>query len=98
MSCVSVLGLIGQESLTVTYSDFTKELRSLLDAAGFIASSYSGHSFRRGGATYLYSLGADPLLIQASGDCATDCFTRYIFLSLEQRLTAQEKMARRERF
>ena len=82
----------------ITYDGFTKELRRLLNAAGFKASSYSGHSFRRGGATYLYSLGADPLLIQASGDWKTDCFHRYVFLSLEQRLEAQEKMASNTRF
>ena len=52
----------------VTYSGFTKELRRLLDAAGYTATSYAGHSFRCGGATYLYSLGADALIIQASGD------------------------------
>ena len=77
----------------VTYDGFTKELRRLLNAAGFKANSYSGHSFRRGAATHLYSLGADPLLIQASGDWKTDCFHRYVFLSLDQRLQAQEKMA-----
>lgn len=82
----------------VTYDGFTKELRRLLNAAGINASSFSGHSFRRGGATYLYSLGADPLLIQASGDWATDCFTRYVFLSLDQRLQAQEKMAYNQHF
>ena len=82
----------------VTYDGFTKELRRLLNAAGINASSFSGHSFRRGGATYLYSLGADPLLIQASGDWATDCFTRYVFLSLDQRLQAQEKMAFNQHF
>ena len=38
------------------------------------ASSFSVHSFRRGGASYLYSLGADPLLIQATGDWKTDCY------------------------
>lgn len=77
----------------ITYDGFTKELRRLLNAAGYKASSYSGHSFRRGAATHLYSLGADSLLIQASGDWRTDCFQRYIFLSLEQRLQAQQKMA-----
>ena len=82
----------------VTYDGFTKELRRLLNAAGFKANSYSGHSFRRGGSTYLYSLGADPLLIQASGDWKTDCFTRYVFLSLDQRLHAQEMMAYNTRF
>ena len=82
----------------VTYDGFTKTLRSLLDAAGYKASSYSGHSFRRGGCSHLYSLGADPLLLQAMGDWKTDCFTRYIFLSLDQRLAAQEKMAFNTRF
>ena len=77
----------------VTYEGFTKTLRRLLDAAGLNASSYSGHSFRRGGASHLYSLGADSILIQATGDWQTDCFTRYVFLSLDQRLQAQERMA-----
>ena len=77
----------------ITYTGFTKELRRLLDAAGYKSSSYSGHSFRRGGATHLYSLGADPLIIQASGDWASDCYTRYVCLSLDQRLKAQQMMA-----
>ena len=84
--------------MCVTYAKFTKDLRSLLDKAGFRAKSYSGHSFRRGGATFLYRLGADPLLIQASGDWASDCFQRYVFLSLDQRLEAQLKMARKQHF
>ena len=50
---------------TVTYTKFTQDLRKLLDKAGYRAKSYSGHSFRRGGASHLYSQGADPLLIQA---------------------------------
>ena len=52
----------------VTYDKFTTDLRKLLDKAGYRSRSYSGHSLRRGGATYLYKLGADPILIQASGD------------------------------
>ena len=77
----------------VTYDGFTKTLRRLLDAAGIKSSSYSGHSFRRGGASFLYSLGADPLLIQATGDWQSDCYAKYVFLSLDQRLEAQFKMA-----
>ena len=84
--------------MCVTYAKFTKDLRDLLDKSGFRAKSYSGHSFRRGGATYLYRLGADPLLIQASGDWASDCYQRYVFLSLDQRLTAQLKMANKQSF
>ena len=77
----------------VTYDGFTKTLRKLLDAAGIESSKYSGHSFRRGGASLLYSLKADPLLIQATGDWVTDTFSKYIFLSLDQRWEAQFKMA-----
>ena len=77
----------------VTYDGFTKTLRRLLDAAGIKSSSFSGHSFRRGGASFLYSLGADPLLIQATGDWQSDCYAKYVFLSFDQRLEAQFKMA-----
>ena len=82
----------------ITYDGFTKELRKLLNLAGLKADSFSGHSFRRGGATYLYRLGADPLLIQASGDWATDCYTRYVFLTLDQRFHAQKMMTHNTRF
>ena len=82
----------------VTYAKFTTDLRKLLDKAGFRSKSYSGHSFRRGGATYLYRLNADPLLIQASGDWKSDCYQRYVFLSFEQRLEAQVKMSTGSRF
>ena len=77
----------------VSHDKFTVYLRKLLDTAGYRSKSYSGHSLRRGGATYLYRLGADPVLIQATGDWQSDCYQRYIFLSLEQRLAAQVKMA-----
>ena len=82
----------------VTYDKFTGSLKKLLDAAGYRSRSYSGHSLRRGGASYLYRLGADPLLIQATGDWQSDCYKRYIFLSLEQRLAAQIKMATATKF
>jgi integrase len=82
----------------ITYDGFTKELKRLLNLAGLKADSYSGHSFRRGGATYLYRLGADPVLIQASGDWATDCYTRYVFLTLDQRYHAQLMMTNSTRF
>ena len=82
----------------ISYDGFTKELKRLLNLAGLRADSYSGHSFRRGGATYLYRLGADPLLIQASGDWASDCYTRYVFLTLDQRYHAQKMMTLNTRF
>ena len=90
---LQVINIEHNQVKCVTYDGFTKELKRLINTAGFKANSYSGHIFRRGGSTYLYCLGADPLLIQASGDWKTDCFTRYVFLSLDQRLHALEMMA-----
>ena len=83
---------------SITYDKFTKDLRNLLDMSGYRSKSYSGHSLRRGGASYLYRLGADPLLIKAMGDWQSDCYQLYIHLSLEQRLAAQTKMATASEF
>ena len=77
----------------VSYTTFTTRLKSLLSASGTDPRHYSGHSFRRGGATYLHSLGATPLEIQACGDWQTLVFTRYLHLSLEERWRSQQLMA-----
>ena len=77
----------------ITYTSFTTRLKSLLLAAGIDPKLYSGHSFRRGGATYLHSLGATPLEIQASGDWQTMVFTGYLHLSLEDRWKSQQLIA-----
>ena len=81
------------KSKFVSYTSFTTRLKSLLLAAGVDPAKYSGHSFRRGGATFLHSLGATPLEIQASGDWKTMVFTRYLHLSLEDRWRSQQLMA-----
>ena len=77
----------------VSYKTFTTRLKSLLLASGTDPSKYSGHSFRRGGATFLHSLGASPLEIQSCGNWQTLVFTRYLHLSLEERWKSQQLMA-----
>ena len=79
----------------VNYSTFTCRLKVLLKKAGLDADLFSGHSFRRGGATFLHSCGGTALMIQASGDWSSQCFTRYIYLSEGERLHSQHLMARR---
>ena len=76
----------------VTYGSFTKRLKQLLDAAGYTPELFSGHSLRRGGATFLFLLGCDPLLIQATGDWKSSCFLMYLGMSFEQRWKAQSMM------
>jgi integrase len=77
----------------VTYRSFTAKLKSLLSKAGFSPEKFSGHSLRRGGATFLHSCGASILQIQACGDWQSSVWTRYIYISLEQRLLSQHLMA-----
>ena len=77
----------------ITYTGFTTSLKQLLKKAGYDPSLYSGHSFRRGGATLLYRLGASILQIQASGDWSSQCFARYLHVSEEERLKVQTLVA-----
>ena len=76
----------------ITYTHFTSKLKELLDLAGYSPELYSGHSMRRGGATLLFQLGCNPMVIQAAGDWRSDQFLKYCGLSLEQRLYAQRLM------
>ena len=77
----------------ITYSGFTTQLKKLLSEAGYNPTLYSGHSFRRGGATYLFKLGASILQIQASGDWASQCFVKYLYITEDERLTVQKLMS-----
>ena len=79
----------------ITYTSFTSRLKALLKKTGLNPDLYSGHSFRRGGATFLHSCGGTALMIQASGDWSSQCFTRYIYLSEGERLHSQYLMASR---
>lgn len=74
----------------INYRVFTERLKQLLVLAGLDPSLYSGHSFRRGGASYLYSIGGSTLMVQVLGDWASQIFTRYLYLSVEDRHAAQE--------
>ena len=76
----------------VTYMYFTKKLKSLLQLSGYSPDLYSGHSMRRGGATLLFQLNCDPLIIQALGDWSSDQYLKYLGLSFDQRFTAQKLM------
>ena len=73
----------------VTYSSFTSRLKHLLKVSGYNPELYSGHSFRRGGATFLHNCGGTVLMVQAAGDWSSQCFTRYLFLSEFERMKAQ---------
>lgn len=80
------------ETSFVTHRSFTEKLKSLLSRAGLDPALFSGHSFRRGGASYLFSIGGSTLMVQVLGQWSSQIFTRYLYLSLEDRLSAQNLM------
>ena len=77
----------------ITYDMFTRRLKQLLSTSGLNPDLYSGHSFRRGGASFLFSAGATQLMVQVLGDWSSMVYTRYLFLSAEDRMKAQQLMA-----
>ena len=78
----------------VSHKVFTQRLKKLLSQSGFNPEKFSGHSLRRGGATYLYQCGASVLEIQACGDWASSVFTRYLFIGVEERMESQRLMTK----
>ena len=77
----------------VTYSSFTSYLKLLLRQIGLDPDRWTGHSFRRGGASLLYRLGLDPVTIQACGDWKTDTFLKYLEVNFDRLWFAQRTMA-----
>ena len=77
------------KSQFITYSKFKQRLKTLLILSGLNPDLFSGHSFRRGGASFLHSCGGSALMVQSSGDWSSQCFTRYLHLSESERLEAQ---------
>ncbi len=70
----------------LTYSSFVGDFRSLLGKAGFDPQIFSGHSFRRGGATTAFKANIPSEFIQQQGDWRSDCYKRYIDISFDQKL------------
>ena len=85
--------LIEDDIFCVTRNSFCIYLKTLLVKIGVNPDCWTGHSFRRGGATFLYRLGIDPLTIQACGDWSSDSFLRYLELNFNKLWSAQQAMS-----
>ena len=62
----------------LTHRLFVDTLRYCLSKIGVDPSMFSGHSFRRGGATFAHRMGVPPLLIKLMGDWSSDAYMTYI--------------------
>ena len=68
-----------------THSTFENYLNKALALAGQSPSSFSGHSFRRGGASFAFSCGVPADLIKIQGDWSSDAYLRYLSSPLSHR-------------
>ena len=75
------------------YTRFVSTLKRLLHRQGIDFKLYSGHSFRRGGATFAFNCGVAPEFIKMQGDWHSDCYQLYISSSVASQLTAVQLMA-----
>lgn len=66
---------------------FTSRLKSSVKSLGLDDSKYSGHSFRRGAATWAFSMGVPSDVIQLLGDWRSDAYKAYLDLGLSDKVT-----------
>ena len=71
--------------VVLAYSVFLTRMRSCLSSLGVDVSGFSGHSFRRGGASFAMECGVPCELIQAQGDWRSDAYRSYLHPSLGYR-------------
>lgn len=60
---------------------FVSRLKTILAQVRYDPREYSGHSFRRGGATWAFSCNVPGEIIQVLGDWKSDCYKRYLEIS-----------------
>ena len=77
----------------LTYPKFLHRLHQSLCALGIDSHNYSGHSFRRGGASFALECGVPGELIQAQGDWKSDAYKAYLDPSLQYRKQVMQKFA-----
>ena len=77
----------------LSHSNFVSKLKDLVAMVGLNAADFSGHSFRRAGATYAWQNGMSVQLIMAQGDWKSDSWMRYVNISMQDRVLAANKLA-----
>lgn len=75
----------GHKIIPLTYPTFLSRLKTTLQQLGLNSSQYSGHSFRRGGASFALECGVPSDLIQSQGDWRSDAYKKYLDPSFNNR-------------
>ena len=58
------------------------------------ASLFTGHSFRRGGASHAFQAGIPGELIQICGDWASDSYKKYLEFNMQNKIDLAGQFAR----
>ena len=80
---------VREQGLTswLTCSTFIDTFRTVIRSSGEAdATSYTGHSFRRGGASWAFQAGVPGELIQICGDWASDAYKRYLEFNMKNKI------------
>ena len=83
---------LGASNVPLTQNQFMDKLHSCLGAIGLDTSKYSGHSLRRGGASFALQCGLPVDLIKIQGDWRSNACERYLQPSLELRKRVAETL------
>ena len=75
----------------LVHSGFVHWVKLLITRAGFDAAGYSGHSFRRGAATFSFLVGLPEFLIKEMGAWRSQVYHVYLELSVPQKLEVHKK-------
>ena len=79
----------------LTGTIFVDTFRAVLEAVGVSdASRFTGHSFRRGGATWAFQAGIPGELIQICGDWSSDAYKQYLQFSMADKLNLAALLVR----
>jgi hypothetical protein len=76
---------VGKGHMFMTHKRFVERLKLMLRKVGTDPSSFSGHSFRRGGATFLFKACGNSRMVQAMGDWKSNAFSIYVSVDLADR-------------
>jgi hypothetical protein len=79
--------------LSINHSQLVQLFRVLLNSLGLNSSLYSGHSFRRSGASFAFQAGVRSELIQAHGDWRSMAYMQYLSFTSEQKQMVSLQMA-----
>ena len=80
--------------LALTYEQMTAQIKDWVTATGREGDLYTGHCLRRGGTSHTFEMGIRPEYIRMMGDWASQCFYRYLDISLQHRIKAAVKFAK----